>query len=162
MKGVQTLWMRCSAAVKCHSSLHFMICCLISFPFQPSLEFPRQKSIHKTFFFLLYYFSVPSHSQCRHTSMLLQHPPYSEQLSYSSVTSAKGPLKDISTMPKILGPFPCRQVTAGRWVRTVRGHWAPGPDFKQKHSLCKNHLLFPWRSEKQNSGMLTTLVIRGC
>jgi len=41
--------------------------------------------------------------------MFLQHPPYPEHLSYKPVTPAEGPLKDISTMPKIQGPFPCPQ-----------------------------------------------------
>lgn len=121
---------------------------------------PEAEKNPQNFFFLLHYFSSPSLSQCRRTSIFLQHPPYRKQLSYKSVSPAKGPLKDISTMPKIQGPFPCPQesqsLRGGGSGQSNRGHQAPGPDLKQKHSLCKNHPLFPWRSEKQNSWMLST------
>lgn len=117
MKGVQTLWKRSLAAVKCHRFLQFMICCFSYFlPFSASSWVPVVEKYPQTIFCLLHYFSAPFPSQCRHASVFLQHPPtsslhppYPMQLSYNSDISANSPLKDISTMPKIQSPFPCPQ-----------------------------------------------------
>lgn len=96
------------------SSLCDMLLFFISFPSQPLLECPRLKSIHNVF--LSFYLSGHFPSQCRCTSMFLQHPPYPKQLSYKSVTLVIGVLRDIGTMPKNReGPFPCSK--EAQWLQ---------------------------------------------
>lgn len=136
MKGVQTLWRRSSAAVKCHCSLQFMIRCFSCFlPFSASSWVSGVEKYPQTIFCLLHYCSAPFPSQCRHTSVFLQHPPYPMPLSYNSDTSANSPLKGISTMSKIQSPFPCSQesqaLQGGESGQSNRGHQVPGTNFKQ-------------------------------
>lgn len=95
MKAVQTLW-RSSAAVKCHRSLHFMICCFSYFlPFSAFSWISKAEKYPQNFFFpfyitlqLLLPLSADTLPSSCNTFFTLK------QLSYNSVISAKGPLKE--------------------------------------------------------------------